>query len=1367
MSGTPSAGRVDGRRVAPLRSSLLPLVAALGILVRALPAGADILPPERRTVWNPGIPGGIPARTTICATVNASTYGNGASDATAGIQAAIDACPAGQVVRLSAGDFLVNGAFPIQISKGIVLRGAGPAATKLKKTTTSPNPLLLVGERWLEEAGSTNLTANAPKGATSVQVVSTAGLSVGQLVVLDETTDNAYVYWGIDGAVRPGGEGRGWFTRYDRPVGQMLEVASISGNTVSFTTPLHIAFDTAHTAQVTRYTIPYGAKFAGIEDLYVRGGQDDNITVRFAMYSWVKNVESDWSLGDSVALDSCFRCVLRDSYVHDTPNPYPGGDGYMLSLARYTADSLVENNIFINANKVMVMRASGGGNVIGYNYFDNGYIGNFLEWMETGLNASHLTCPHFELFEGNQSFNIDGDDTWGGAVDNTFFRNHATGKRRSYPDTASRRAIGLMYGHYYYSFVGNVLGTANQSAAPFSGFAYEDLWPWEDDPVGLWRIGYTPTDWNAPPDQRVVTTTHRHGNYDYATRTVRWASGFDQALPDSLYLTSKPAFFGANPWPWVDPVGTTKLFTLPARARYDGGNPNPVTQTLTVVRSGNGSGGVTSSPAGIDCGAACSASYTTGTVVTLTAAPAAGSTFSGWSGACSGTGSCLVSMNAATSVTATFALDSTASFVLTVAKAGTGSGRVTSSPAAIDCGATCEAIYPAGALVTLTVAPDAGSTFTGWSGDCSGAAACVVTMNAAKSVTATLTLVTTSGPDIAHWTLDDAAGLTAADSSGNGNTGTLVNGPAWTAGRGGQGLALDGVDDYVSVPHQAMLDAFPLSVSAWFKTSTSTGVKGLVNKYAAGSFNGYQIFFNAGDLCAWLLRDGSNYIYDGTDCTMRTSGYNDDQWHHVVFVAGTDGGRLYLDGVEKASQPWTGTAGAPSTLQELRLGHYPGVTGGASYLAGIVDEVRIIDHALTAAEVLSLFDDMPAPDDVPPLITGVSAASIGTTSATIGWTTDEPADSQVEYGPSTAYGSRTPLDAGLVLSHSLSVGGLASGTTYHYRVWSADAAGNLAGSGDFTFTTMATGAAPVISGVAASSVSSSGAVIGWSTDTPSDSQVEYGPTTAYGSVTVVNPSLVVAHSQAVTGLAPGTPYHYRVRSRDGAGRLAVSGDFTFTTTSGLLGYWKFDKGSGSSAVDSSGNGNTGTLVNGPVWTTGRSGKGLSFDGANDYVRVAHKAALDAFPLTVVAWVKTSTTVGLRGLVNKYAAGSFNGYQIFFSNGDLCAWLLRDNANYIYDGSECTMRTSGYNDNRWHQVVFVADRTGGRLYVDAVLKASQPWTGLAGPASTLQQLRVGHYPGVTGGGSYLGGLVDDVRIYDSALTASQVLQLYNAMPPLTP
>jgi hypothetical protein len=73
-----------------------------------------------------------------------------------------------------------------------------------------------------------------------------------------------------------------------------------------------------------------------------------------------------------------------------------------------------------------------------------------------------------------------------------------------------------------------------------------------------------------------------------------------------------------------------------------------------VTKTGTGSGTVTSSPAGVNCGTTCSANYATGTSVTLTAAAASGSTFGGWSGACTGTGGCVLSMTAARNVTATF-----------------------------------------------------------------------------------------------------------------------------------------------------------------------------------------------------------------------------------------------------------------------------------------------------------------------------------------------------------------------------------------------------------------------------------------------------------------------------------------------------------------------------------------------------------------------------------------------------------------------------------------------------------------------------------------------------------------------------------------
>jgi hypothetical protein len=92
---------------------------------------------------------------------------------------------------------------------------------------------------------------------------------------------------------------------------------------------------------------------------------------------------------------------------------------------------------------------------------------------------------------------------------------------------------------------------------------------------------------------------------------------------------------------------------------------------------------------------------------------------------------------------------------------------------------------------------------------------------------------------------------------------------------------------------------------------------------------------------------------------------------------------------------------------------------------------------------------------------------------------------------------------------------------------------------------------PVISAVAASSISAAGATITWTTDTASDTQVEYGPTTTYGSSTPLATILVTAHTQALSGLAPNTVYHYRVRSGDGTGNVAVSADFAFTTPAAL------------------------------------------------------------------------------------------------------------------------------------------------------------------------------------------------------------------------
>ena len=250
-----------------------------------------------------------------------------------------------------------------------------------------------------------------------------------------------------------------WFSRTDRPTCEIKEIASITGNTVGFTTPLHTDYRRSHTAQLTGYS---GAnafvKNAGVESLTAIGGADGQIRFENAAYSWAKNIENTQWLGEGFAVNGSFRVEIRESFIHDGSWPEPGGAGYAISFAGGSSDVLVENNIILNACKVVVVRSCGAGSVFGYNYTDDSWDFDSPTWVEVGLNASHMAGPHHVLFEGNYSPNLDSDYTHGNAIDLTFFRNWLSGQRRSFTDTANVRAVGLAYGSWWDSVIGNVLG---------------------------------------------------------------------------------------------------------------------------------------------------------------------------------------------------------------------------------------------------------------------------------------------------------------------------------------------------------------------------------------------------------------------------------------------------------------------------------------------------------------------------------------------------------------------------------------------------------------------------------------------------------------------------------------------------------------------------------------------------------------------------------------------------------------------------------------------------------------------------------------------------------------------------------------------
>jgi PKD repeat protein len=198
---------------------------------------------------------------------------------------------------------------------------------------------------------------------------------------------------------------------------------------------------------------------------------------------------------------------------------------------------------------------------------------------------------------------------------------------------------------------------------------------------------------------------------------------------------------------------------------------------LDVSVQGTGSGEVSSSPAGISCGYYCEAAFDAGVVVTLTAVPDAGSSFTGWSGDCSGMSTCQVTVSQARSVTATFSPNG---YGLTVTKQGSGSGQLSSTPAGISCGTSCQGSFDAGSSLTLTATPDADSVFIGWSGDCTGTSSCQLTMSQAHSVTAsfatkTFTLTVTRQGSGSGQITSTPVGISCGTSCQAGfNTGTTV-----------------------------------------------------------------------------------------------------------------------------------------------------------------------------------------------------------------------------------------------------------------------------------------------------------------------------------------------------------------------------------------------------------------------------------------------------------------------------------------------------------------------------------------------------------------------------------------------------------------
>jgi len=514
----------------------------------------------------------------------------------------------------------------------LTLRGEGPDRTRVVANGTIPNygSVVLLGHRsGFSDADFrvTGVVGNAWRGTNTVVVSDASRFQVGDVITIDQLDGAPTSVSSADGTATMNGNQLIWF--YDgvylkrqpsytwqgpgtgapainvsdlasanaaarnavpfwRSRMQSNEIVAISGNTLTLKDKLVTDFFDGRSPQVWRIvpkdnrSVFLGNRWSGLENIAVAGGNNQwgfpggNIGMTYMAYGWVKNVEADgarWSPfnpahpgkdGVNIGLGYCYHCEVRDSYVHDSTDENPGGQAYGIVIASGTSATLVENNISINNNKPMVSIASGGGNVIAYNYVDNAVIWNAPSWMENAIDACHGTFTHHDLVEGNWSPNIGADVTHGNSGWHTHFRNYVVGRNSAGPAPANPFTITVDAWTWDTAFLGNVLKGGNVYETNPSSRNGASIFKLGGNfvAVGKWDNGFA------------ASRTYRDGNWDSVHGQVVWAAGA-RTLPPSLYRSSKPVFFGSNPWPWVDPV-TGAVSTLPAKARYDAHTPNVV-----------------------------------------------------------------------------------------------------------------------------------------------------------------------------------------------------------------------------------------------------------------------------------------------------------------------------------------------------------------------------------------------------------------------------------------------------------------------------------------------------------------------------------------------------------------------------------------------------------------------------------------------------------------------------------------------------------------------------------------------------------------------------------------------------------------------
>lgn len=554
---------------------------------------ATIIPtgrvPSSGTFEGAGVEGGIPQRTTV--------YTSLTSAATAAqIDTAINACPSNQVVFLAAGTYTINA--PIRPGwpngQGVTLRGAG---TNTILNFADGAFIQTIPSDFFDYTDTNRIrswTAGFSQGTTVIQIdhpgttpYSHQDIQVGTTLFLSQDNDPNVGVTSIVPIVAGGAN----TNDSGQPFGgsrlqvQQVTVTAIdaSGTNITISPPLGMTNWRSALNPVVWWFGQPEAGF-GIENLAINAVSDsyNPIQISYARNCYISNVVSIKAVQANFDIAHSVHCEIRHSTARESQGYGAGSYGFVVGDS---GSCLIVDCISDVVTAGVLVNASSFGNVIAYNYITPNSI-----YLSSGNNfypetmGTHEPHPTMNLFEGNYCGEIELDFTHGSASHQTLFRNRIYGGPDRVTQTANTFPLNIQASNRFVNIVGNLLGNSawhtnayqlDETTAPGSAKT-------------IYRLDFV-DDSGATNyfDAQVAATLLRHGNYDTVNGAIVWDAGIaDHSPANSMYLASKPSWFGSAPWPPYDSASpsSNSYTNIPAGYRFlNGSDP-----------SSGGSGGSTS-----------------------------------------------------------------------------------------------------------------------------------------------------------------------------------------------------------------------------------------------------------------------------------------------------------------------------------------------------------------------------------------------------------------------------------------------------------------------------------------------------------------------------------------------------------------------------------------------------------------------------------------------------------------------------------------------------------------------------------------------------------------------------------------------------